>query len=117
MILSRRGLFTGVAALLAAPAIVRATSLMPVKPWHGYVDVLMDTQPAFRSYLGWDQLKQEGEAVSFDPGVELKRFPAGETIYVGDLVATHSDGRMYRLQGTCDSDINVMRLGIAARVG
>lgn len=29
--LSRRGLLTGLASLLAAPAIVRASSLMPVK--------------------------------------------------------------------------------------
>ena len=31
MMISRRGLFSGVAALLAAPAIVRFESLMPVK--------------------------------------------------------------------------------------
>lgn len=30
MILSRRGLITGLVALVAAPAIVRASSLMPV---------------------------------------------------------------------------------------
>ena len=33
MILSRRGLITGLASLVAAPAIVRASSLMPVKVW------------------------------------------------------------------------------------
>jgi len=31
MLLSRRGLITGLASFLAAPAIVRASSLMPVK--------------------------------------------------------------------------------------
>lgn len=31
MLLSRRGLLSGFGALLAAPAIVRASSLMPVK--------------------------------------------------------------------------------------
>jgi hypothetical protein len=31
MLISRRGLITGLAAFVAAPAIVRATSLMPVK--------------------------------------------------------------------------------------
>ena len=31
MTISRRSLFTGLAALVAAPAIVRATSIMPVK--------------------------------------------------------------------------------------
>ncbi len=33
MILSRRGLIAGVGALLASPAIVRASSIMPVKAW------------------------------------------------------------------------------------
>lgn len=33
MILSRRSLLTGFATLLAAPAIVRASSLMHVSPW------------------------------------------------------------------------------------
>ncbi|RPJ39878.1 MAG: hypothetical protein EHM35_01190 [Planctomycetaceae bacterium] len=31
MLISRRGLLTGLVSLLAAPAIVRATSIMPVK--------------------------------------------------------------------------------------
>lgn len=33
MITTRRALLTGLGALLAAPAIVRASSLMPVKAW------------------------------------------------------------------------------------
>lgn len=33
MTLSRRGLITGFVSLLAAPAIVRAGSLMPVRVW------------------------------------------------------------------------------------
>jgi hypothetical protein len=33
MTLSRRPLITGLASLVAAPAIVRASSLMPVKAW------------------------------------------------------------------------------------
>ena len=35
MMLTRRGLIGGFASLLAAPAIVRASSLMPVKAWSG----------------------------------------------------------------------------------
>jgi hypothetical protein len=31
--LSRRGLFGGMAGVIAAPAIVRASSLMPVRAW------------------------------------------------------------------------------------
>lgn len=30
---SRRGFLTGLAGLVAAPALVKATSLMPIKPW------------------------------------------------------------------------------------
>lgn len=33
MTLSRRSLITGLASFLAAPAIVRASSIMPVKAW------------------------------------------------------------------------------------
>jgi hypothetical protein len=33
MLISRRGLITGLGALLAAPAVVRASSLMAVKAW------------------------------------------------------------------------------------
>ena len=33
MIISRRGLITGLVSLVAAPAIVRAGSLMPVRVW------------------------------------------------------------------------------------
>ena len=39
MMISRRGLFSGVAALLAAPAIVRFTSIMPVKAIAPYAPV------------------------------------------------------------------------------
>ena len=33
MLISRRGLITGLVSFVAAPAIVRASSLMPVKAW------------------------------------------------------------------------------------
>ena len=33
MLTTRRGLITGLTSFLAAPAIVRASSLMPVKAW------------------------------------------------------------------------------------
>ena len=38
MILSRRSLITGLASFIAAPAIVRASSIMPVKAWAPYSD-------------------------------------------------------------------------------
>lgn len=46
MILSRRSLLTGFTALLAAPAIVRASSLMPVKAFaeEGFVPYMGPVQ-------------------------------------------------------------------------
>ena len=37
MLLSRRGLIAGLVSLVAAPAIVRASSLMPVKAWEPFI--------------------------------------------------------------------------------
>ena len=42
--LSRRGLFGGVAALLAAPALVRATSIMPVRDPRLVRGIWLDTR-------------------------------------------------------------------------
>lgn len=43
---SRRGLITGIASLIAAPALVRATSLMPISTQINYLepDVLIEFQ-------------------------------------------------------------------------
>lgn len=46
--LARRSFLTGVAGLIAAPAIVRASSLMPVRSW-GYA---VPAQSAFRFRFG-----------------------------------------------------------------
>jgi len=40
--IDRRTLLTGLAAIIAAPAIVRATSIMPVKPWGGRVELVTE---------------------------------------------------------------------------
>lgn len=53
--MNRRGFLTGVAGLLAAPAIVRVSSLMPVS-----------VQPNPMRYLGPSALKAEGVATAFD---------------------------------------------------
>lgn len=80
MMLSRRGLIAGLGALLAAPAIVRASSLMPVKAFAS----------PYMPYMGLAQLKQEGAPVPFD-------YTAGEQIYAGDMVRIGDDGRVYRV--------------------
>lgn len=42
--MDRRAFFTGAVALLAAPAIVRAASLMPVRAWRGPESYLLDME-------------------------------------------------------------------------
>ena len=50
MLLTRRSLFRGAAALLAAPAIVRVESLMPVKAWA--------TKPQLGIPVMWDTVSE-----------------------------------------------------------
>lgn len=58
---SRRGLITGLVSLVAAPAVVRASSLMPVK--------LVDFTPTYS--FGLPPLKEEGASVLYDQHVNL----------------------------------------------
>lgn len=56
---TRRGFLTGLSSLLAAPAIVRASSLMPVKvmPWDGVY---------YRIVPVWNQAYAEQFISAFD---------------------------------------------------
>lgn len=73
MILSRRHLFAGLAALIAAPTIVRAASIMPVRmlplTYRG-IEFEYDELGMFGRYSGYDVLNIGGEdiveAASFD---------------------------------------------------
>jgi hypothetical protein len=56
---SRRGFLAGIGALFAAPAIVRASSLMPVKAFVQIGEIEA-------RYLGLTQLKTEGATMYFD---------------------------------------------------
>lgn len=74
MMLSRRGLITGLAACVAAPSIVRASSLMPIKAlgptaWdivyvkrlHKLLDQTYKDLPSWRfPGDGWECLKKDG---------------------------------------------------------
>lgn len=55
---SRRGLITGLISFVAAPAVVKASSLMPVK--------VVDFTPTYS--FGLPPLKEEGMSVAFDVG-------------------------------------------------
>ncbi len=48
--ITRRSLFGGLGALLAAPAIVRASSLMAIRPWQTPIEWRLDDRFALMSY-------------------------------------------------------------------
>ncbi len=81
--ITRRSLFAGVGAVLAAPAIVRASSLMPVKvqpprsPRHGF---------AYVKLFSGEGRHGNGATVGFDPDTGCERYPAGERLFIGDIV-------------------------------
>ena len=110
MNLTRRGfLIKSAIGLLAAPALVRMSSIMPVKAWtesgHGFVTLVPWQDPSAwgSGSFGLAQLKQEGMPISFDSCVDPLRWqggerstaPAAEQIWVGDMVSMFG-GRAYR---------------------
>jgi hypothetical protein len=76
---TRRWLIKGAASLLAAPAIVRASALMPVKAWaseHIWVDLLglpVDGQP---TYVGSGRLPVDPLYL-----VDPLYFPIGKVVF------------------------------------
>lgn len=87
--ISRRSMFAGAAALLAAPAIVRASNLMPVRAWaapNPWVWVA-----TYESLNRAPPLTVEGACLTFDRG-GLDRYPTTEPIWRGDIVCIGADG-------------------------
>jgi len=80
MIATRRSLITGIGALLCAPAIVRAGSLMPISAWR-------EPAPAFKPYVYVSNS-------SASPNVFC--YPTKEHFSTGDLVYLGNDGYAYR---------------------
>lgn len=79
MIISRRQALIGsLTSLIAAPAIVRASSLMPVK----VVAKPIPSQKWVTFYTSWSSIPYHALA--------------GENLYVGDIVVAGQDGRAYR---------------------
>lgn len=120
MILSRRGLLTGMTALLAAPAIVRASSLMPVVAVRSPLIVgdgkaLMSAVHPGTVYIrhgafGMAILKEEGLPTSLDPLVY--EYPTVERLFVGDILVLGSDGSAHRADHLVQSKMTI--LGVAA---
>jgi len=81
MILSRRGILTGLASLIAAPAIVRAENLMPVR------GIIMPFKPILTSH-GIVSIKTAGsgwiEITELSPILS----PSGRPVYVTRVVPT-----------------------------
>lgn len=81
MMINRRGLITGLISLVAAPAIVRASSLMPIKAYHddvvwgpvfkvtgvsgNIIDLINDDDETKRSWVVWNNVKV-GDLVRFN---------------------------------------------------
>jgi hypothetical protein len=78
--ISRRGLITGLVALVAAPAIVRVSSIMPVKamiePAFDASDITWTACGGDQnsiSYMMWYDEKGNGGAVVFERDIDLAR--------------------------------------------
>jgi hypothetical protein len=96
MTISRRSLVTGLATFLAAPAIVRAGSLMPVKSfWDG--DLIKATE---RFLTGSHGSVAFTSATYTDPAFTWNIVGAAEQIWTGDLIAIRDDGYAYPVRAT-----------------
>lgn len=133
MITSRRSLLVGFASLLAAPAIVRASSIMPVKVWSvgdgvalnsmphpEFVDVWDHTAAVDRN-LGLALLKVEGRTTLFDPMYNSIVQPTtnrymvapGDRLFIGDILVLGTDGYAHRADHLVTDPVNI--LGVAAK--
>ncbi len=102
MILSRRSFFTGLAAAIAAPAVVRASSIMPVKPlpWR-VVEGVSDRWRGFpwADFTLFDKAFNEGaEAVRhrlIDPPVVAREFATREEAESAARLAARREAARY----------------------
>ena len=105
--ITRRGLITGLATLLAAPAIVRVGSLMPVKAWTDGVALQSATHPVgpliSREILACD-INAESVIVretwnARHPECPFTIYPAGMTDYLRErTVSIRKDAIMSRFE-------------------
>lgn len=79
MILSRRKLFTGLAALIAAPTIVRVASIMPVRSVPDFSTITNEYWQARASVDGWTYER-------IDPSADLMQVIMGEFAPSPDMI-------------------------------
>ena len=112
MLLTRRSLFGGVAALLAAPAIVRVQSIMPVKAW--------SDQFTFNNYLLGQAAGDRVVIVGVASGDLVKGVTIGgrSAHLVSASVQDGGYGSMWRAGADADVvDVTVSMPGDARRCG
>ncbi len=106
---TRRGLLTGIGALLCAPAIVRATNIMPVKAWAGDGVALYSTRHPFNPTTvvvrTFDTMMVGGPEVMVFPS--LSSFQAGDLVYMG------KDGYAHRSRAETSQAGRLDFIGIA----
>jgi hypothetical protein len=89
MLLNRRGLITGLASLVAAPAIVRASSLMPVKAW----DAIHPLQPDLKM-LEINQWLEECKRRIMEAMIYPPRIVSADGMDLGALRVNADDFRL-----------------------
>jgi hypothetical protein len=91
MLISRRGLIGSLASLLAAPAIVRASSLMPVKAWT-LDGPLTAYEAAYRRALFWDSFDSPSALSATEPypGWRFRFDPSGIVFHEPDPDAANA---------------------------
>ena len=92
--IDRRTLLTGLASIIAAPAIVRASSLMPIKAWDDLGDWFDPSRGTPLTLLEWSQrlspegcfdeiahlLQQANEVMRDLEWHSIGEWPAGRTV-------------------------------------
>lgn len=105
MQVSRRGLITGLTAFLAAPAIVRASSLMPVKAWADGVALYSVPHPVCDLLAGEPLFV--GDMLYMDRGryFRMRADLAREKVPVGISTVTCSEGAILndRVMSFCET--------------
>lgn len=110
MTATRRGFLFGLGGLIAAPAIVKASSLMDLSPVpfasYRYATRIAVNPDQYipegfpARYLGLAQLKSEGRATLYDPWKKPVDWPAAGTIFAKDSAADRINRQTPRLTMT-----------------
>jgi hypothetical protein len=86
--LSRRSLITGLVSFVAAPAIVRVSSLMPVKAWGGYE---IDLRPGA---INWADAEYDARMMEAIYRKEMdSAFEDLRPVIIQDIIVQASDAR------------------------